>query len=77
MLGTQKWATVCQSPEKLQFCTCKKKITTMCKDTTKNLAGQPIFKQIIKMIPKDKFDELVLQQKSDKGYRTFSRGNNS
>jgi hypothetical protein len=43
----------------------------MCKDTTKNLVGQPIFKQIIKMIPKDKFDELVLKQKSDKGYRTL------
>jgi hypothetical protein len=26
----------------------------MGKDTTKNLVGQPIFKQIIKMIPKEK-----------------------
>ena len=43
----------------------------MGKNTTKNLVGQPIFKQIIKMIPKEKFDELVLTQKSDKGYRTF------
>jgi hypothetical protein len=43
----------------------------MGKDSTKNLVGQPIFKQIIKMIPRDKFDELVLKQKSDKGYRTF------
>ena len=43
----------------------------MGKDTAKNLVGQPIFKQIIKMIPKEKFNELVLQQKSDRGYRTF------
>jgi hypothetical protein len=43
----------------------------MHKDTTKNLVGQPIFKQIVKMIPRDKFDEWVLQAKSDKGYRTF------
>ena len=43
----------------------------MGKDNTKNLVGQPIFKQIIKMIPKDRFDALVVQQKSDKGYRTF------
>jgi hypothetical protein len=45
----------------------------MGKDNTKNLVGQPIFKQIIKMIPKDRFDELVVQQKSDKGYRTRTR----
>jgi hypothetical protein len=43
----------------------------MGKDTTKNLIGQPIFKQIIKMVPKDAFDTLVMQQKSDKYYKTF------
>jgi hypothetical protein len=43
----------------------------MGKDSTKNLVGQPIFKQMIKMLPKEKFDHLVWQQKSDKGYRTF------
>jgi hypothetical protein len=43
----------------------------MDKDSTKKLVGQPIFKQIMKMIPKDKFDELVLKQKRDRGYRTF------
>jgi hypothetical protein len=36
----------------------------MGKDSTKNLVGQPIFKQIIKMIPKDKFDELVFPPKA-------------
>jgi len=43
----------------------------MGKDTTKNLVGQPIFKQIIKMIPRDKFDELVLRCKSDRYYKAF------
>ncbi len=32
----------------------------MDKGTTKNLVGQPIFKQIVKIIPRDKFDELVI-----------------
>ncbi|MDR1864087.1 MAG: DUF4372 domain-containing protein [Bacteroidales bacterium] len=43
----------------------------MGKDNTKNLVGQPIFKQIVKMLPKEKFDLLVRQQKSDKGYCAF------
>jgi hypothetical protein len=43
----------------------------MCKDTTKNLTGQPIFKQIIKMIPKDRFDTLVRRQKADRYYKAF------
>jgi hypothetical protein len=43
----------------------------MGKDTTKNLVGQPIFKQIIKLIPRDKFDELVLRCKSDHYYKSF------
>jgi Transposase DDE domain. len=43
----------------------------MGKDSNKNLVGQPVFKQIIKMIPKDKFDELVVKRKSDKYYKTF------
>ena len=42
----------------------------MGKDSKKNLVGQPIFKQIIKMIPKDKFNELVIQCKSDRYYKT-------
>ena len=28
----------------------------MSKDISKNLVGQPIFKQIVKMLPKDQFD---------------------
>jgi len=43
----------------------------MCKDTTKNLIGQPIFKQIIKMIPKERFDTLVKEQKADRYYKSF------
>lgn len=43
----------------------------MNKGNEKNLVGQPIFKQIIKLIPKDKFDELVIRQKSDRYYKTF------
>ena len=31
----------------------------MGKDRKKNLVGQPIFKQIIKMIPRDNFNKLV------------------
>jgi hypothetical protein len=41
------------------------------KDTTKNLVGQPIFKQIINIIPKEKFEELVLKSGGDKYYKTF------
>jgi hypothetical protein len=43
----------------------------MGKDSKKNLVGQPVFKQIIKMIPREKFDELVIKQKSDKYYKTL------
>lgn len=43
----------------------------MDKGRKKDLSGQPIFKQIIKMLPKEKFDELVIQQKSDRYYKTL------
>lgn len=43
----------------------------MDKDSQKKLVGQPIFKQIINLIPKNKFDELVIRQKSDRYYKTF------
>jgi len=43
----------------------------MGKDTTKHLVGQPIFKQLIKMLPKEQFDVLVHQCKSDRYYKTF------
>jgi hypothetical protein len=43
----------------------------MSKDSTKNLVGQPIVKQIIKILPKEKFDLLVAAQKSDRYYKSF------
>ena len=43
----------------------------MGKDNQKHLVGQPIFKQIIKIIPRDKFNELVINCKSDRYYKTF------
>jgi hypothetical protein len=43
----------------------------MGKDSKKHLVGQPIFKQIIKMLPRDKFDLLVKKNQSDKNYRAF------
>ena len=43
----------------------------MGKDSKKNLVGQPIFRQIIKLIPRDKFNELVIKCKSDRYYKTF------
>ena len=38
----------------------------MGKDSKKNLVGQPIFRQIIKLIPRNKFNELVIRCKSDR-----------
>jgi len=43
----------------------------MSKDTTKNFVGQPIFKQIIKILPRNKFDLLVNQCNSDHYYKSF------
>jgi hypothetical protein len=44
----------------------------MGKDSEKNLIGQPIFNQILKIIPRAVFDRVVLEQKSDYRCRTFS-----
>lgn len=44
----------------------------MGKDISKNLVGQPIFKQVIDLLPKNKFDALVLEKGSDKYYKTFT-----
>jgi hypothetical protein len=41
------------------------------KDSSKNLVGQPIFKQLIDFIPKSVFDVLVIKHSIDKHYRTF------
>lgn len=43
----------------------------MGKDSTKNLVGQPVLKQIIKILPKEKFDLLAALQKSDRYYKSF------
>jgi hypothetical protein len=55
----------------LYLCSANQQRKNMGKDINKKLVGQPIFKQIIKMIPKDKFDELVFKCKSDRYYKTF------
>ena len=41
------------------------------KNTEKNLVGQPIFKQLLDFIPRNKFDLLVRQHNSDRYYKTF------
>lgn len=41
------------------------------KNKEKKLVGQPIFKQILDFIPKEKFDFLVHQHGSDRYYKTF------
>ena len=43
----------------------------MGKDKSKNLVGQPLFKQIVKMLPKDEFDLLVSKCGSDRYYKTL------
>jgi hypothetical protein len=44
----------------------------MGKDSTKYLVGQPIFKQIIEMVPKALFDKIVIENSSDRYYKSFS-----
>ena len=64
---TKKRATSYWFHPKVVLLLCEqKKITTMSKDNQKHLVGQPIFKQIIKLIPRDKFSELVIKCKSDR-----------
>ena len=43
----------------------------MSKDSYKKLVGQPIFKQVIKMLPRDQFDLLARQSGSNRYYKTF------
>jgi hypothetical protein len=43
----------------------------MGKDTKKNLVGQPILKQVIKILPREQFDLLVRQCGSDRYYKSF------
>lgn len=41
------------------------------KNTEKNLVGQPIFKQLLDFIPRNKFNGLVVRFGSDRYYKTF------
>src|SRR5690606_30837371 len=41
------------------------------KNTKNNLVGQPIFKQLLDFIPRNKFDMLVNNHQSDRYYKTF------
>ena len=42
-----------------------------CKNNQKLLVGQPVFKQILDIIPRNKFDMLVRKHQSDRYYKTF------
>lgn len=55
---------------------CQKKNCNMSKDTKNNLVGQPIFKQVMKILPREQFDFLVNQCSSDHYYKSFFRGTN-
>jgi hypothetical protein len=44
----------------------------MSKDSQKHLVGQPLFKQIIEMLPREEFELLVKKKRSDKYYKAFS-----
>jgi hypothetical protein len=41
------------------------------KDISKKLVGQPIFKQLLDFLPKNKFDHLALKHQTDRYYKTF------
>ncbi len=41
------------------------------KDSEKHLVGQPVLNQIIKFIPRSKFDEFVSKHQSDRYHKTF------
>jgi hypothetical protein len=43
----------------------------MGKDSHKNLVGQPVFKQLVDFVPREFFDKLVLEHKSDRYYKTY------
>jgi len=48
-----------------------KQNSTISKDIEKNLVGHPIFKQLVNLLPRDKFDLLIKQHKSDRYYKAF------
>lgn len=41
------------------------------KNSSKHLVGQPVFKQIMDLIPRNRFDALVKTHNSDRYYKTF------
>lgn len=41
------------------------------KNSKKQLVGQPIFKQLLNFVPRNKFDLLVMKHRSDRYYKTF------
>ncbi|MGB4284298.1 MAG: DUF4372 domain-containing protein [Bacteroidales bacterium] len=43
----------------------------MRKYTTKNLVGQPVFKQVMKILPREPFDLVVRRCGSDRYYKSF------
>ncbi len=47
----------------------------MIKDTQKNLVGQPIFKQLMNLLPREKFDLLVSRHRFDRYYKTYPSWN--
>jgi hypothetical protein len=44
----------------------------MNKSSEKNLVGQPIFNQILKLLPKEVINRIVLEEQSDRYYKSFS-----
>ena len=44
----------------------------MDKSSNKNLVGQPIFNQILKLLPREVIECIVLEEKSDRYYKSFS-----
>lgn len=44
----------------------------MVKDSNKNLVGQPIFNQLLELLPREVIDRIVLGEKSDRYYKSFT-----
>jgi len=44
----------------------------MSKSSEKKLVGQPIYNQILKILPREVINRVVLEQKSDRYYKSFS-----
>jgi hypothetical protein len=43
----------------------------MGKDSDKNIVGQPIFNQILQMLPGEAVNKIVLEEQSDRYYKSF------